>query len=111
MTRQFRLAAGCAAVGLLLIAGGHFLGYAWAAAALVAGVLIIAVTGLLLLRALDLSPATQWGEPVGESCPACGEHNLREGRVAVPEGNGIVALCTAECGYAEVRLDPGGQTQ
>lgn len=94
---------------------GHWLlinlTYSGAATALVAGVFLIAVTGLLLLRALDLSPATQWGEPVGEPCPACGERNLREARVAVPESNGIVALCTAECGYAEVRPDPDGSPE
>jgi hypothetical protein len=108
MGRQLRLVAGCAAAGLLLIVAGGFLGHAVAVVALVVGVLIIAFTGLLLLRALDLSPATQWGEPVGEPCPACGEYNLREDRVAVPEANGIVALCAPGCGYAEVKPDPDG---
>lgn len=112
MGRQLPLAAGCAVAGLLLIAVGGFLrhGAAVAAAvtAFVVGVLIVAVAGLLLLRALDLSPATQWGEPIGEPCPACGERDLREDPVAVPEANGIVALCTPECGYADVRPDPDG---
>jgi hypothetical protein len=111
MGRQLRLVAGCAVAGLLLIGGGGFLGGAVAVVTLVAGVFIIAVAGLLLLRALDLSPVTQWGEPVGEPCPACGERSLREDRVAVPEANGIVALCTPECGYAEVRPDPGGSPE
>ena len=108
MGRQLRLVAGCALAGVLLIAGGGYLGRAVAAAAVVVGVLIIAVAGLLLVRALDLSPATQWGEPAAEPCPACGEHSLREDRVAVPDANAIVALCTAECGYAEVSPDPHG---
>ena len=109
MARRLPLVAGTAAAGLLLIGAG-WRGYGVAVAAYVAGVLVLGVTGLLLLRALDVSPATQWGEPVGSPCPACGEHDLREDRVVVPEANGIVALCTPKCGYAEVRpsLD-GGQ--
>ena len=108
MGRELRLVAGCAIMGLVLIALGSFLGHGVAAITLAVGVLIIAVAGLLLLRVLDLSPATQWGEPVGEPCPGCGERSLREERVAVPALNGIVALCTPECGYAEVRPDPDG---
>ena len=114
MRRQFRRVAGYGVAGLLLVAGGSFLGYAVPVvmvAAIVAGVLLFAVAGLLLLRALDSSPATQWGEPAAEPCPACGERSLREDRVAVPEANGIVALCTPECGYAEVRPDPGGSPE
>ena len=110
MGRQLRLVAACALVGVVLIIGGRYLGYSVAAAvALVVGVLIVAVAGLFLIRALDLSPATQWGEPVAGPCPSCGQHNLREDREAVPEANGIVALCVTECGYAEVRPDPGGR--
>jgi hypothetical protein len=113
MGRQLWLVAGCAIAGLLLIAvggflGQDFLGHGLAGVTLAVGVLVLALAGLLLLRALDLSPVTQWGEPVGEPCSACGERNLREDRVAVPEANGIVALCTPECGYAEVRPDPDG---
>jgi hypothetical protein len=111
MGRQLRLVAGCALAGVLLIASGGYLGRAVGAAALVAGVLVIAVAGLLLMRALDLSPATQWGEPAAEPCPACGEHGLREDRVAVPNAYGIVALCAAECGYAEVSPDPHGPAE
>jgi hypothetical protein len=97
MGRQLRLVGSRTGVGLLLVASGgllrflRFYGYALADIALVAGVLIIAVAGLLLLRALDLSPVTQWGEPIGEPCPSCGERSLREDRVAVPEANAIVA--------------------
>lgn len=105
MARRLPLVSGCAVAGLLLLFVG-WRGYGVAVAAFVAGALLLAVTGLLLLRALDLSPATQWGEPVGAPCPACAEHSLREGRVAVPEANGIVVLCTQDCGYAEVRPDP-----
>jgi hypothetical protein len=108
MRRQLPRVAGCAAAGLLLIACGHVLGHAASVVMLVVGVLVVAVAGLFLLRALDLSPATAWGEPVGEPCPGCGERSLREDRVAVPEVNGIVALCAPECGYADVRPDPGG---
>ena len=108
MSRRLPLVAGCVVVGLLLIACGRFLGEPAADLAIVAGAIILAIAGLLLLRALDLSPVTQWGEPIGESCPACGARGLREERVAVSEANGIVALCTPECGYAEVRPDPGG---
>jgi hypothetical protein len=114
MGRQLRLVAGCACGGLLLIAcsrllerGGH-VGWVVADTVLVVGVLIVALAGLLLLRALDLSPATQWGEPVGEPCPSCGQGSLRENRAAVPEAYGIVTLCAPECGYAEVRPDPDG---
>ena len=102
MSERLPLVAGCVVVGLLLIACGRFLAEPMADLAIVAGAIILAIAGLLLLRALDLSPAAQWGEPVGEPCPACGERGMREGRVAVGEANGIVALCTAECGYAEV---------
>jgi hypothetical protein len=109
MARQLPLVAGCVVAGLLLTVGGGFLGHRAAPVALVVGVLVFAIAGLFLLRALDLSPATQWGEPVGEPCPGCGDHSsMREGRVAVPAANGIVALCTPECGYAEVRPDPDG---
>jgi hypothetical protein len=103
MRRQLPYFAGCVIAGLLLIAGGDLLGHAVAVVALIVGVITIAVSGLLLLRALDLSPVTQWGEPVGEPCPACGGRGLREGRVAIPRASGVVALCTAECGYADVR--------
>ena len=111
MRRQLRRVAAYAVAGLLLVAGGTFLSYAVPVVmviAIVAGVLLIAVAGLLLLRALDSSPAAQWGDPAAEPCPACSERSLREDRVAVPEANGIVALCTPECGYAEVRPDPDG---
>jgi hypothetical protein len=114
MGRQLRLVAGCVGVGLLLIAGDGFLrflgvpGRAAGDVGLIAGVLLIAVAGLLLLRALDLSPVTQWGEPIGEPCPSCGQRSLSEDRVAVQEAYGIVALCTPECGHAEVRADPDG---
>jgi hypothetical protein len=108
MGRQLRLVAGCGGVGLLLLGFGFRGWYGLAVVAYVAGALVLAVAGLLLLRALDLSPVTQWGEPVGASCPACGERNLREDRVEVSEANGIVALCTPECGYADVRPDPDG---
>lgn len=101
MGRQLPLIAGCGVAGLLLLGVGYG-GYG-VAAAYVAGALVMAFAGLLLLRALDLSPVTQWGEPVGAPCPACGERGLREDRVEVSEANGIVALCTPECGYAEVR--------
>jgi hypothetical protein len=114
MGRQLLVVTGCAGLGVLLITcsrilerGGH-VGWAAADTVLVAGVLIIAVAGLLVLRALDLSPVTQWGEPLGEACPSCGERSLREDRVALPEAYGIVALCAPECGHAEVRVDPGG---
>jgi len=110
MGRQIPLVAGCAVAGLLLIGVGWKV-HGVAVLAYVVGVLVMAVAGLLLLRALDLSPATQWGEPVGSPCPACGEHGLREDRVAVPEANGIVALCTPECGYAEVGPDPHGSPE
>lgn len=105
MGRQLPLVAGCTVAGLVLIGVG-WRGHGAAVAGYVVGVLTMGVAGLLLLRALDLSPVTQWGEPVGLPCPACGERGLREDRVAVPEANGIVALCTPECGYAEVRPDP-----
>lgn len=102
--RQRRLIAGFAVAGLLLIAVSGLL---WPATVplIIVGGLLIAVA---LVRAVDLSLA-QWGVPVGEEpCPACGEYSLREGRVAVPEASGIVALCTVTCGYAEVRPDPCG---
>lgn len=111
MGRQLPLVAGCVAAGLLLIVLGGFFGRGAAPIALVVGVLVIAIAGLLLLRALDLSPATQWGEPVGEPCPGCGDHSMREGRVALPEANGVVALCTPECGYAGVRPGPDGSPE
>lgn len=111
MSRQLPLVAGSGTVGLLLIALGGFLGRGAAVAAFVAGVLVIAVAGLALLRALDLSPVTQWGEPIGRPCPACLERGLREDRVAVPEANGIVTLCTPECGYADVTPDPDGSPE
>jgi hypothetical protein len=111
MGRQLPRVAGCSAAGLLPIYVGWG-GHGMTVAAYVAGVLIMAVAGLLLLRALDLSPVTQWGEPIGLPCPACGQHGLREDRVAVAEAaNGIVALCTPECGYAEVRPAPGGPAE
>jgi hypothetical protein len=110
MGRRLPLLAGCAVAGLLLIGAG-WRGYGVAVAAYVVGVFVMAVAGLLLLRALDLSPVTQWGEPTGPACPACGERGLREDRVAVPEANGIVALCTPECGYAEARPDPEGSPE
>jgi hypothetical protein len=110
MGRQLPLVAGCSVAGLLLIDLG-WRGHGTADAAYIVGVFVMAVAGLLLLRALDLSPATQWGEPVRPPCPACGEHGLREDRVAVPEASGIVALCTPECGYAEVRPDPDGSPE
>lgn len=110
MARQLPLVAGCAAAGLALIGIG-WTGQGVAVVGYVVGVLIMGVAGLLLLRALDLSPVTQWGEPVGQPCPACDERGLREDRVAVPEANGIVALCTPECGYAEVRPDPDGPAE
>jgi hypothetical protein len=119
MRRRLRPVAGGAVAGLLLAAaggrflglplariGGHSLGPVVAILAVSLGVLVLAYTELLLLRALDVSPATQWGDPVAESCPACGENSLREDRVAVAEANGIVALCTPECGYADIRTDP-----
>ena len=108
MSGRLPLVGGCVVAGLLLIACGRFLAEPMADLAIVAGAIILAIAGLLLLRALDLSPATQWGEPIGEPCPACGERGLREERVAAGEANGIVALCTPECGYAEVGPDPGG---
>jgi hypothetical protein len=111
VNRALWLVAGCAITGLLLISVGGFLGHDARIVALPVGVLILAVTGLLLLRALDLSPVTQWGEPIGEPCPTCGERALREDRVAVAEANGLVALCTPECGYAEVRPDPDGSPE
>jgi hypothetical protein len=111
MGRQLPLVAASVIAGLLLTAGDGFLGHRFAPVALVVGVLVLAIAGLLLLRALDLSPATQWGEPVGAPCPGCGDHSMREGRVAVPGANGIVALCTPECGYAEVRPDPDGSPE
>jgi hypothetical protein len=101
--RQLRLAGGCGVVGLVLLGVGFRGWYGVAVVAYVAGALVLAMTGLLLLRALELSPVSQWGEPVGAPCPACGELNLREGRVAASKVSGIVALCTAECGYADVR--------
>jgi hypothetical protein len=110
MGRQLPLFAGCVVAGLLLIGAG-WTGNGLAVAEYVVGVFVMAVAGLLLLRALDLSPLTQWGEPVGSPCPACREHGLREGRVAVSETNGIVALCAPECGYAEVRPDPDGSPE
>ena len=108
MRRQLRLVAGCGVAGLLLLGVGFRGWYGLAVVAYIVGALVLAVAGLLLLRALELSPVTQWGEPVGASCPACGERNLREGRVAVPRANGIVALCTQECGYADAEPDPHG---
>ena len=120
MRRQLRPVVRGTVVGLLLAAAGgflrpmlalavgHFLARIVADLAVIAGVLILGITGLLLLRALDLSPAAQWGDPVGEPCPDCGEYSLREDRVAVTEANGIVALCGLECGYADVRTDPDG---
>jgi hypothetical protein len=102
MLRQLRLVGGCGVGGLLLLGVG-FRGYGFAVIAYVAGALVLAVTGLLLLRALEHSPVTQWGEPAAASCPVCGERNLREGRVAVSEASGIVVQCTPECGYADVR--------
>jgi hypothetical protein len=110
MGRRLPLVAGTAVAGLLLIGVG-WRGYGVAVAAYVVGVLVMGVTGLLLLRALDVSPATQWGEPVGSPCPACGEHGLREDRVVVPGANGIVTLCAPECGYADVRPDPDGHPE
>ena len=107
MARRLPLVAGTAAAGLLLIGIG-WRGYGVAVAAYVLGVLVLGVTGLPLQRALDVSPATQWGEPIGSPCPACGEHGLREDPVVVLVANGIVVLCTPECGYAEVRPDPDG---
>ena len=110
MGRQLPRVAGFALVGLALAAGGGLLGHALSVAAFVIGVFALAISGLFLLRALDLSPATQWGEPVGEPCPGCGERRLREDRVALADVNdgvgGIVALCTPDCGRAEVRPDP-----
>jgi hypothetical protein len=106
MRGQLRLVAGGAVVGLPLVAIGSFFGSVAAVFALMAGTLVLALTGLLFLRALDLSPATEWGDPVGEPCPACGERTLREDRVAVTMADGIVALCVPECGYADVRTDP-----
>jgi hypothetical protein len=106
MRRQLRLVGGCGIAGLLLLGVGFRGWYGLAVIAYIVGALVLAVAGLLLLRALELSPVTQWGEPVGAPCPACGERNLREGRVAVSEVNGIVALCTPECGYADVGPDP-----
>ena len=108
MGRRLPLVAGCGVAGLLLMAIGLTGWYGAQVAAYIVGALVLAVAGLLLLRALDVSPVTPWGEPAGSPCPACGEHGLREGRVAVPEANGMVGLCTPECGYAEVRPDPGG---
>jgi hypothetical protein len=102
MGRQLRLVAGCGIAGLLLLFVG-WQGYGLVVVAYIAGAFVLAVAGLLLIRALDLSPVTQWGEPVGAPCPTCGERNLREDRVTVPEANGIVALCTPDCGYADVR--------
>jgi len=107
MCRRLPVVAGCAVAGLLLITCGSLLGEPAADPAIVAGAIALAIAGLLLLRALDLSPVTQWGAPVGEPCPACGERGLREDRVAAREANGIVALCTPVCGYAEARPAPG----
>lgn len=58
MGRQLPRVAGCAVVGLLLIGVGSRGWYGVAVAAYVVGVLVMAVAGLLLLRALDLSPVT-----------------------------------------------------
>ena len=44
-------------------------------------------------------------EGFGEGA-GCGKHDSREDRVAVPGANGIVALRSPECGYANVRPDP-----
>ena len=108
MGRQLRLVAGCGGAGLLLLGVGFRGWYGLAVVAYIVGALVLAVAGLLLLRALDLSPVTQWGEPVGASCPACGERSLREDRVEISWAKGIVALCTPECGYADARPDSDG---
>jgi hypothetical protein len=108
MRRQLRRVAGWTCGGLVVIAAGGLLGGGVVIVSLAVGVLVIGNAGLILVHALDLSPATGWGEPVGEPCPGCGEQGLREERVAAGEVNGIVALCTPECGYAEVRADPDG---
>lgn len=108
MRTQPWLAGGCGVAGLLLLGVGFQGWYGLAVVAYIAGTLVLAVAGLLFLRALEFSPVTQWGEPVGAPCPACRERNLREGRVAVSEASGIVALCAPECGYADVRPDADG---
>ena len=99
-----------AAVGcwLVLVLGGvPFIGYI----GIGLGVVILAIAGLFLLGAIDLSPVLPWGSAVPGRCPQCGERTLREDRAlqwevpgsGKPAVHGIVTLCTPECGYTTAR--------
>ena len=75
------------------------------------GVVVLAIGGLFLLGAIDLSPVLPWGSAVRGRCPQCGRRTLREDRAlhwevpgsGKPSVHGIVTLCTPECGYATAR--------